>query len=67
MGYSGSGNSKTGVSCKLSYANSSNCNYRCTKGDESEWVPRTHPNPSAFVNINNSGCPGFPKYFKWDD
>ena len=49
-----------GVSCKLSYANSSYCNYSCTKGDRALWVPASHPNPSAYMSPSNSGCPGWP-------
>lgn len=59
MGSGGSG----GVVCKLGYANSSYCNYDCTKGDRYLWVPSSHPNPSAYKSYSNNGCPGWPPYF----
>lgn len=59
MGSGGSG----GVVCKLGYANSSYCNYDCTKGDRYLWVPSRHPNPSAYKSYSNNGCPGWPPYF----
>ena len=58
----GSGESG-GVVCKLGYANSSYCNYDCTKGDRYLWVPSRHPNPSAYKSYSNNGCPGWPPYF----
>jgi len=58
-----SGGGGGGVVCKLSYANSSYCNYNCTKGDRFLWVPSRHPNPSAYKSYSNNGCPGWPPYF----
>ena len=59
LGSGGSG----GVVCKLGYANSSFCNYDCTKGDKYLWVPSRHPDPSAYKSYSNNGCPGWPPYF----
>lgn len=49
-------NSNSTVTCRLSYHNSSYCNYQCTRGDETKWTFMSNPGT----------CPTFPKYFKWD-